>query len=60
MDIDQQPGKVANPARGQLTRENDFSVSPFAPENLVSQERFARVSLIILHTQSVCVSHILS
>ena len=25
-----QPGKVANPARGQLNRENDCSLSPFA------------------------------
>ena len=31
-----QPGKVANPAYGQLNRENDFSLSPFAPESLVS------------------------
>ena len=29
-----QPGKVANPARGQLNMENEyFPVSPFAPEN---------------------------
>ena len=27
-----QPGKVANPARGQLNREN-ISLSAFAPEN---------------------------
>ena len=32
-----QPGRVANPARGQLT----FSLSPFAPENLVSRNGFA-------------------
>ena len=31
-----QPGKVANPARGQLNNEND----PFAPENLVSRDGF--------------------
>ena len=31
-----QPGKVANPARGQLNKENDISLSAFAPENLVS------------------------
>ena len=36
-----QPGKkVANPARGQLNRQNDFSLSPFAPENLVSRDGF--------------------
>ena len=35
-----QPGKVANPARGQLNRENEFSLSPFAPENLVSRDGF--------------------
>ena len=42
---DHQPGKVvANPARGQLNRENDgenyFSLSLFAPENLVSRDGF--------------------
>ena len=45
-----QPGKVANPARGQLNRENDSSLSPFAPENLVSRGGFgspSRVSLFI-------------
>ena len=31
-----QTGKVANPARGQLNREKYFSLSPFAPEDLVS------------------------
>ena len=35
-----QPGKVANPTRGQLNREIDFSLSPFAPENLVSRDEF--------------------
>ena len=34
-----QPGKVANPARGQLKREN-ISLSAFAPENLVSRDGF--------------------
>ena len=35
-----QSGKVANPARGQLNRENGyFPVFPFAPENLVSRVR---------------------
>ena len=31
-----QPGKVANPARGQLNRENEHFA--FAPENLVSRD----------------------
>ena len=33
-----QPGKVANPARGQLNRETNISLSAFAPENLVSRD----------------------
>ena len=33
-----QRGKVANPARGQLKRENEISLSAFAPENLVSRD----------------------
>ena len=37
-----QPGKVANPARGQLNREMDISLSVFAPENLVSRDGFGR------------------
>ena len=35
-----QPGKVANPARGQLNREMNISLSAFAPENLVSRDEF--------------------
>ena len=36
-----QPGKVANPARGQLNRENKYSpLSAFVPENLVSRDGF--------------------
>ena len=35
-----QPGKAGNPARGQLNRENESSLSAFAPENLVSQDGF--------------------
>ena len=31
---------VVIPAQGELNRENIFSLSPFAPENLVSLERF--------------------
>ena len=37
-----QPGKAANPARGQLNRENDISPSPCVPENLVSRDGFSR------------------
>ena len=32
-----QPGKVANPARGQPNRENDISLSAFAPKHLASR-----------------------
>ena len=35
-----QPGRVANPARGQLNRENYIPLSPFAPEKLVSRDWF--------------------
>ena len=31
-----QPDKAANPTRGQLKREFFFSLSPFAPDSLVS------------------------
>ena len=32
---------IANPVRGRLlNRENNFFLSPFAPENLVSRYRF--------------------
>ena len=37
-----QPGKVANPPRGQLNRINEFSLSPFVHENLVSPGWFSR------------------
>ena len=39
-----QPGKVANPAaaRGQLNREDEYFLSVFAPENLVSRDGFGR------------------
>ena len=50
-----QPGKVANPARGQLNRENTISLSPFAPENLASRDGStipSRASLLIIHTQA--------
>ena len=36
-----QPGKVVNPARGQLNRENEYFSSPSAPENLVSRDGFS-------------------
>ena len=37
-----QKGMFANPARGQLNRENGFSLSSFAPENLFLPRRFCR------------------
>ena len=37
-----QPGKVANPARGQLNRQINISLSAFAPKNLVSRDGFSR------------------
>ena len=37
-----QPGKVANPARGQLNRENNTPLPPCMPENLVSRDGFSR------------------
>ena len=37
-----QPGEVANPARGQLNRENNIPLSPCVPENLVSRDGFSR------------------
>ena len=37
-----QPGKVANPARGQLNRENNIPLAPCVPENLVSRDGFSR------------------
>ena len=40
---DQPRGMVADPALGQLNRENVFSpLSPFVPENLVSRDGFGR------------------
>ena len=36
-----QPGKVANPARRQLNRKKK-SLSPYAPENVVSRDGFSR------------------
>ena len=37
-----QPGKVANPARGQLNRKNNILLSPCVPENLISRDGFSR------------------
>ena len=37
-----QPGKVANPARGQLNREHNIPLSLCVPENLVSRDGFSR------------------
>ena len=37
-----QPGKVANPARGQLNRKNNIPLSLCVPENLVSRNGFSR------------------
>ena len=39
-----QPGKVVKSAYGRLNRKNSFSLSPFAPENLVSRDGFVRQS----------------
>ena len=39
-----QPGKVANPARGQLNRENDI------PENMVSRDGFGSPVDVYIHT----------
>ena len=33
-----QPGEVANPARGQLSREMNIFLSAFAPDDLVSRD----------------------
>ena len=39
-----QPGMVVNPTRGQLNRaENEFSLYPFMPENLISRDRLGRL-----------------
>ena len=50
-----QPGKVANPACGQLNRKMNISLSAFAPENLVSRDRFGSPvprQPAYLHTQA--------
>ena len=35
-----QPGKVASPARGQLDKKMNISLSAFVPKNLVSRGGF--------------------
>ena len=50
-----QPGKVANPARGQLNRGKKKKLSAFAPENLVSRDGFGSPvprQPAYLHTQA--------
>ena len=52
-----QPGEVANPARGQLNRENEYSPVPARTRlRFWSRETGSavpsRVSLLILHTQA--------
>ena len=37
-----QPGKIADPARGQLNRKNNIPLSPCVPENLVSRDGISR------------------
>ena len=50
-----QPGEVANPARGQLNRENNIPLSPCVPENLVQYNGGFLPSDIILST--LCYYH---
>ena len=48
-------GKVANLARGQLNRENEYFLSPLKPENLVSRDGFGIPvprQPVHLHTQA--------
>ena len=33
--------KAANPARGQLNKENEYFLSPYAPDNLVTRDGFS-------------------
>ena len=51
-----QSAMAANPVCGQLKRKHVFSLTPFAPENVISRETGSafpsRVSLLILHTQA--------
>ena len=45
VSAEHQPDMVAGPASGQLKRETYFSLSPFAPDNLVSRDGFGRPAL---------------
>ena len=42
-----QAGKVTNPARGQLNKENNIPLSPCVPENLVSRDGFSRILILL-------------
>ena len=55
-----QLGKVANPARGQLNRENNIPLSPCVPKNLVSRDGFSRPvrQPAHLHTQAESGAHL--
>ena len=56
-----QPGKVANPARGQLKREINIPLFPCVPENLVSRDGFIRPvprQPVHLHTQAESVAYL--
>ena len=56
-----QLSKAANPVRGQLNRENDISLSPCVPENLVSRDGFSRPvprQPAHLHTQAESVAYL--
>ena len=47
-----QPGKVANPARGQLNRENEHFPVRVCAENLVSRDGFGspvRLNMVLTH-----------
>ena len=53
--------KVANPARGQLNRENNIPLSPCVPEHLVSRDGFSRPvprQPAHLHTQAESVAYL--
>ena len=50
-----QPGRIANHARGQLNRESYYSLSAFVPKNMVSRDGFGSPvprQPVHLHTQA--------
>ena len=47
-----QPGDAVSPAHGQVNGLGKKKRFPFALENLVSRDRFGRVSLLILNLQA--------